>query len=184
MKSRGSPNRRPRPNYCVDGYCNLAQQRPRTFAWFGWTAKLAKESLAALDAEEVKLQSEGTGWILPSDSEPVDAPEPWVRLLPGLDATTMGWKQRDWYLDPDAAPLLFDQFGNAGPTIWADGRIVGGWIQRPDTSIAFQLTDKLSKKHKQLLDDAIDQIKVFTKEIVVRPRFPARLQKQLLTVGS
>ena len=45
----------------------------------------------------------------------------------GLDA-------RDWYLGPHR-PALFDRNGNAGPTIWVDGRIVGGWAQRSDGEI-------------------------------------------------
>ena len=40
------------------------------------------------------------GYVLPDDLEPVQAPAPWVALLPALDATTMGWTGRDWYLGP------------------------------------------------------------------------------------
>ncbi len=49
-------------------------------------------------------------------------------LLPGLDVTTMGWVERDWYLE-DLREQVFDNRGNAGPTAWADGRVVGGWRQ-------------------------------------------------------
>src|SRR2546421_11019189 len=49
--------------------------------------------------------------------------------MPSLDPTTMGWQQRAWYLG-DHGPALFDGNGNAGPTVWADGRIVGGGAQR------------------------------------------------------
>ena len=40
----------------------------------------------------------------------------------------MGWKNRAWYLG-DLAKFggpVFDTNGNAGPTIWVDGRVVGG----------------------------------------------------------
>ena len=43
----------------------------------------------------------------------------------------MGWKLRDWYL-PAAAADAFDRNGNAGPTLWVDGRVVGAWAQAPD----------------------------------------------------
>ena len=33
------------------------------------------------------------------------------------------------------APVLFDRNGNAGPTVWWDGRVVGGWSQRGDGEI-------------------------------------------------
>ena len=38
--------------------------------------------------------------------------------------TFMGWKERDWFLGEHAEPL-FDRNGNAGPTVWRDGRVVG-----------------------------------------------------------
>ena len=54
-----------------------------------------------------------------------------ARLLPGLDVTTMGWADRDWYLGAHRASV-FDPNGNAGPTAWWNGRIVGGWYQDAD----------------------------------------------------
>jgi hypothetical protein len=57
-----------------------------------------------------------------------------VALLPGLDPTTMGWKERGWYLPAQAAGA-FDRMGNAGPTIWVDGRVAGVWDQAPDGSL-------------------------------------------------
>ena len=86
--------------------------------------------MGALDAVEVELD-DGIGYVLPDDLAPVRTPHRWVALLPGLDPTIMGWKERDWYLGAHAA-RLFDRNGNAGPTVWADGRIVGGWGQRAD----------------------------------------------------
>ena len=105
--------------------------------WTGWTARLATSTLAAIEAVEVGLD-DGTGWVLPDDLEPVATPATWVALLPSLDATVMGWKQRDWYLGPHAGEL-FDRNGNAGPTIWVDGRVVGGWSQADDGEIVTRL---------------------------------------------
>ena len=75
-------------------------------------------------------------------------PEPWVALLPGLDPTTMGWKRRDWYLPPGHVPLLFDRNGNAGPAVWVDGRIVGGWVQRRNGEIATRLLDDVGREQR------------------------------------
>ncbi|HEX6390519.1 MAG TPA: M48 family metalloprotease, partial [Solirubrobacteraceae bacterium] len=36
---------------------------------------------------------------------------------------------------------LFDRSGNIGPTVWCDGRIVGGWAQRTDGEIALALLE-------------------------------------------
>lgn len=147
--------------------------------WFGWTAKLTKESLAAIEAETVALDDGVEGFIAAGDRQKVDKPPTWVRLLPGLDPTTMGWKERDWYLAADLVPMLFDQFGNAGPTIWSDGEVVGGWAQRPDASIIIKLFRRLTKTQRQRLDEAIAQLEGFLRDVVVRPRFPSPLQKEL-----
>jgi len=81
-----------------------------------------------------------TGYVLPDDTEPDPTPDPWIALLPALDATTMGWKDRDWYLGPHR-PTLYDRSGNAGPTIWVDGRIVGGWAQRRSGEVVTRLLE-------------------------------------------
>ena len=76
----------------------------------------------------------------PTMSRRCARPRRWVALLPGLDPTVMGWKERDWYLGPHAA-RLFDRNGNAGPTVWSDGRVVGGWGQRRDGVVEAELLE-------------------------------------------
>ncbi len=100
--------------------------------WLGATKAALRRALAEVAAEQVRLDSGDTGWVLPGDAEPEPAVAPWAALLPTLDPTTMGWKQRDFYLDPADVPFLFDSVGNAGPTAWWNGRIVGSWVQEPD----------------------------------------------------
>ncbi|MPY38186.1 winged helix DNA-binding domain-containing protein, partial [Streptomyces adustus] len=100
--------------------------------WTGWRVTDVRRALASIGAREVELD-EGTGYVTDGDVEPVAGPgEPWAALLPALDPTAMGWQQRDWYLAPELRPLLFDYSGNIGPTVWWNGRVVGGWAQRPD----------------------------------------------------
>lgn len=110
--------------------------------WMGWTGATTRTALGDSGAVQVRL-AEGTGWLAPGDEEPPAPAGPWVALLPGLDPTTMGWKERDWYLPP-AAAAAFDRMGNAGPTIWADGRVVGVWDQRPDGEIRTHLFTELT----------------------------------------
>ena len=100
--------------------------------WLGATKAATRAALADVGAVEVGLEGGGEGWLLPDDLEPVDEVGPWAALLPTLDPTTMGWKARDWYLDPDHRELLFDSNGNGGTTAWWDGRIVGAWVQDDD----------------------------------------------------
>ena len=108
--------------------------------WTGWSLGATKKALAAIDTVKVDLDGGATGYLLADDLESSEPSEPWVALLPALDATTMGWKERDWYLGGYRA-ALFDTVGNAGPTIWVDGRIVGGWAQRADGEIVTYLLE-------------------------------------------
>jgi hypothetical protein len=78
---------------------------------------------------QVRLEREQTGWVLPDDVDREPPVEPWAALLPALDPTTMGWKDRDFYVDPGFAPAVFDWAGNAGTTACWDGQIVGAHVQ-------------------------------------------------------
>ena len=100
--------------------------------WTGWDRRSCATALADLSAVEVSVD-EGTGYLLADDLDPVDSPRPWAAFLPSLDPTTMGWKEREWYLGHHRAQI-FDRNGNAGPTVWWEGRVVGGWSQRRDGS--------------------------------------------------
>ncbi|WP_267715451.1 winged helix DNA-binding domain-containing protein [Streptomyces sp. CoH17] len=95
--------------------------------WAGWTKTQVKRVLTALKPVEVDLDGT-TGLLLPDDLEETEKPEPWAALLPALDSTPMGWHERAWFLG-DHGPRLFDRAGNIGPSLWWDGRIVGGWAQ-------------------------------------------------------
>jgi hypothetical protein len=101
--------------------------------WAGWTKTQLRRALTALQPEEVDLDG-APGIALPGDTDPVPEPDPWVALLPGLDSTPMGWQQRDWFLG-EHGPRLFDRTGNIGPSLWWNGRIVGGWAQDPDGQV-------------------------------------------------
>ncbi len=109
-----------------------ARVRPRPVTdlkwWTGWNAGDVKKALALLDVTEVDLGG-NTGIVLSDDLEPAPEPEPWAALLPALDATPMGWQERGWFLGGHGL-TLFDRNGNIGPSIWWDGRVVGGWAQR------------------------------------------------------
>jgi hypothetical protein len=110
--------------------------------WTGLTAGQVKQALAQLDVTEVDLHG-APGVMLAADEPGLDeAPdvEPWAALLPALDPTAMGWRERAWYVGEHTA-ALFDRSGNIGPTVWWDGRIVGGWAQREDGEIAVRLLE-------------------------------------------
>lgn len=127
----------------AEAYAELVGRWLRTFGpgteadlvwWLGATKTLVRRALADVGAVEVALDR-GTGWVLPDDLDPPDPVPPWAALLPTLDPTVMGWKERDFYLDPADRPFLFDRNGNAGNTAWWDGRVVGCWVQDDDAVV-------------------------------------------------
>jgi hypothetical protein len=109
--------------------------------WAGWSAGQVKRALARLCPVEVDLDG-ATGLVLPDDLEQAPAVEPWAALLPPLDPTPMGWAQREWFLGAHG-PSLFDRTGNIGPTVWWDGRIVGGWAHRKYGEIACRFLEDI-----------------------------------------
>ncbi|KAA1418679.1 winged helix DNA-binding domain-containing protein [Nocardioides humilatus] len=121
-----------------EGYAELVRRWLTTFGpgtetdivwWLGATKGIVRRALVDVGAVEVSLDGGGVGWVLPDDVEPAPAVEPWAALLPTLDPTVMGWKERGFYLDGADVPFLFDRNGNAGNTAWWDGRVVGCWVQ-------------------------------------------------------
>jgi DNA glycosylase AlkZ-like len=150
--------------------------------WTGWTAALAKATLRASDVVEVQL-SDGIAYALTDDLDRVGAPDPWVALLPGLDPTVMGWKDRGWYLG-DRGTDLFDRNGNAGPTVWANGRIVGAWAQTEAGEIVVELFARLDAATRARLDAERERLAAWLGDVRIRPRFGTPLGKELATRSS
>ncbi|GAB3141951.1 winged helix DNA-binding domain-containing protein [Amycolatopsis stemonae] len=145
--------------------------------WTGWTAGQTKKALAALPVAEVDLGGV-PGVVSADDLEPVAAPPPWVAFLPALDPTPMGWQDRDWFLGPHR-PALFDRSGNIGPTVWLNGRIVGGWAQRPSGEIAFRLLEDVGAEAEQRVAAEADRCAAWFGEVRVTPRFRTPLEREL-----
>jgi hypothetical protein len=146
--------------------------------WTGWTAGLVKQALAAVGPVEVDLGGGETGLLLADDLEPVASPEPWVALLPALDPTPMGWSGRSWFLG-EHAPALFDRSGNVGPTIWSDGRIVGGWARRADGQVACRLLSDIGSTATAAVDQAAARLADWIGPVAVTPRFRTPLEREL-----
>ncbi|WP_405063525.1 winged helix DNA-binding domain-containing protein [Kribbella sp. NBC_01505] len=157
----------PEPLEEAEGYAELVRRWLGTFGpgteadivwWLGATKSAVRRALADLEAVEVKLD-QGTGWVLPDDTHSPAEVEPWAALLPSLDPTVMGWKERDFYLDPADKPFLFDTNGNAGNTAWWDGRIVGCWLQDdkdPAAPVRLVIHEDVGKAARQALDAEAD----------------------------
>jgi hypothetical protein len=148
--------------------------------WTGWTLGDVRKALVAVGAEPVRLDDGQTGHVLPGDTGPEPAPEPWAALLPALDPTPMGYQQRDWYLPPAHVGELFDRTGNIGPTVWWDGRIVGGWAQRPDGELVWQLLDKVPRTGLAEIGAEAARLTAFIGDARVTPRFRTPLERRLV----
>lgn len=146
--------------------------------WTGWTARATTSALAALDVALVALDGGAEGYLLADDTDPVPPPGHWVAFLPSLDPTTMGWKERAWYLG-DHAPALFDRNGNAGPTIWADGRVIGGWAQTVDGTIAVKLLERVSRTTATRVERQRERLTAWLGDVRIISRFRTPTDKEL-----
>jgi hypothetical protein len=145
--------------------------------WTGLSMGEVKRAIADLDVVELDL-GESLGLVLADDVDAVPPPEPWVALLPALDVTPMGYVRRDWFLGPHA-PALFDRSGNIGPTVWSDGRIVGGWAQRPDGPVVFKLLEDVGGEVKGRIEAIARELSAWLGPVRITPRFRTPLERQL-----
>jgi len=149
--------------------------------WTGWTVGEVRKALAAIGPLEVDLGGGATGLVLPDDEAPEPAPpgEPCAAFLPALDPTVMGWTARDWFLGPHG-PALFDRSGNPGPTVWWDGRVVGGWAQRRDGEVVFRLLEDTGSDAVAAAEAEAARLTGWLGDVRVTPRFRTPLEKSLV----
>jgi Winged helix DNA-binding domain len=145
--------------------------------WTAWTARETREALAAVPHANVELEG-GAGFVLADDLEATAPVEPWPALLPALDPTVMGWKERDWYLGPYAR-LLFDTSGNAGPTVWWEGRVVGGWAQRKSGEVVYRLLEDVGREAEAAIAGEAERLTAWFDGAFVTPRFPTPVHREL-----
>jgi hypothetical protein len=146
--------------------------------WTGWPLRQVRKAVADVGAVEVDLGDDGVGIALPDDLDDVPQPEPWVALLPSLDSTTMGWKSREWYIG-EHHHNLFDRNGNAGNTVWVDGRVVGGWAQRKEGAIVYGLLEDVGTAARDAIDARCEELCRWLGDVVVTPRFRSPHNKAL-----
>ncbi|HEY6647580.1 MAG TPA: winged helix DNA-binding domain-containing protein [Mycobacterium sp.] len=143
--------------------------------WFGNTLTWARHALRDIEAVEVDIDGVA-GFVLPDDLEVEPDVEPWCALLPGLDITTMGWYDRDWYVG-DHRGQVFDSNGNGGTTAWWNGRMVGGWGQNSEGRVEVRLLEDVGRDAKRALTRRADELTAWLDGVRVSPRFPSPLSK-------
>jgi hypothetical protein len=166
----------------AEGMAGLVERWLRAFGpgtaadlkwWLGSTVKAVRTALADVGAVEVELDGQ-TGYLLPDDLDPPEPVEPWAALLPPLDPTTMGWYERGWYLGPHKEQI-FDTAGNAGPTVWWDGRIVGGWRQDEGGAVELQMLEDIGADGLRSVEREAARLTEWLGGTRVLPRFPSPL---------
>ncbi len=103
--------------------------------WSGLGKSEIRDSLDALGEKVTVVQIEGLEnehFILSSDLHQLERGQTATRsvfLLPGLDPYVMGHKDRRRFLSEERYHQVFDRAGNALPTVWHDGRVIGIWLE-------------------------------------------------------
>jgi hypothetical protein len=127
----------------------------------------------------VELDGGGVGYVSAGDDESAPSRKGVAALLPTLDPTTMGWKERGWYLGGHAE-TLFDRNGNAGPTVWWEGRVVGGWSQRRDGEIALGLLEDVGREARDAIDAEAERLRGWLGDVRFSPGFLPPFQRSLV----
>ncbi|MFD6553921.1 winged helix DNA-binding domain-containing protein [Streptomyces sp. NPDC058398] len=150
--------------------------------WTGWKVTDVRRALAAAGAVTVSLDDGVTAYVAAGDEGPVDGSgAPWAALLPALDPAPMSRAERDWFLEPSLRPALFDRSGNVGPTVWWDGRVVGGWAQRPDGEIVWRLlgTGDVGREALDAISAEAGRLRAWVGATRITPRFRTPLEREL-----
>jgi len=172
------------------GYAELVRRWLATFGpgtetdivwWLGATKSAVRRALTDVGAVAVGLDSGDTGYVLPDDLDADEPVEEWAALLPTLDPTSMGWKQRDFYLDPDDVPYLVDRAGNIGTTAWWNGRVVGCWVQDDDArvTVVVRNPEKLPAAALRALEAQADRLTDWLDGVVVNTVYASPQMKGL-----
>lgn len=176
----------------ADGYREMVRRWLHSFGpgteddivwWLGSTKTVVRAALAELEAVAVSLDGGDTGWLLPDDVATVCDPGPWAALLPVLDPTIMGWKNRDFYLGPHRNQL-FDTRGNAGTTAWVDGRVVGCWIQDAAGVVHVRVLESVSADAQRALDAEAVRLTEWLGGVKIGTGYVSQAMKQAVGIAA
>jgi hypothetical protein len=153
--------------------------------WTGWNQATARHALRGLPVEEADLHG-GTGIALASD-DPGDAATapPAATLLPALDPTPMGWKQRDW-LFGIPQHHVFDNRGNIGPTLWWDGEIIGSWAVTSAGQVRTAVLADRGAAARSAVQDVAARLEARLQGTAITPAIRIPVERELAdgTVGA
>lgn len=182
----------PKPLAPDEGYAEIVRRWLWTFGpattadlqwWLGSTKSAATRALGDVGAVPVEIEARGPApadrapaWLLPDDLEPVSYDAPWAALLPVLDPTVMGWKDRTFLLG-DHGPQLFDRNGNAGTTAWWNGEAVGCWTQDEAGTVELRLLGDVGAEARSALDVEAERLGAWLDGTRVLTVYPSPLMR-------
>jgi hypothetical protein len=145
--------------------------------WTGFSAgetKRALETLAPSLVEVAVKDTDAPFLMLAGDAERLCVYDPpgalYAFLLPALDPYIMGYRDRRRFLDPAYQDKILDRAGNAMPTAWIGGRVVGCWAQRKEGRVALGLFEGVGEEARALLEEEARRLKAFLAGEVLRLR--------------
>ncbi|MCP4540227.1 MAG: winged helix DNA-binding domain-containing protein [Chloroflexi bacterium] len=154
--------------------------------WTGLSKSGVKNALKALKPIVMKIDIEGledSHLVLTDDVQRLhdfSAPDiPYVFFLPILDPYIMGYRNRLRFLTPEHRSKVFDRAGNAAPTVWVNGRVVGAWGQRKDGSVIHGLFESVTDQEQALLVDEVRRLENFLGNEHLPPRFRTSFTRAL-----
>jgi hypothetical protein len=74
---------------------------------------------------------------------------------------------------------LFDTNGNAGPTVWANGRVVGGWSHAEDGEVVVKLLESVDAKLEKMIETERGRLRDWLGDVRIKPRFRTPLERSL-----
>ena len=160
----------------------------RDAAW--WTGLPARDIARALADLGDAVVSVALGdhpephLLLASDLREVlalpDSPPDAAWLLPSLDPLIMGYTGRARFLSPDDAGKAFDRSGNALPTAWFRGRVVGLWSQDAAGRVVCHPFAPLDHEARDLLEDRAVALTTFLNGVVVPYRASSPFSRSVI----
>ncbi|MFP4322637.1 MAG: DNA glycosylase AlkZ-like family protein [Anaerolineales bacterium] len=142
--------------------------------WSGLDDSRCQMAFAALEPDLVAIEVADMAaqlWMLsgeyPAFTEtPADLP-PMVRLLPAEDAFLHAYAQtRSRFYDTEglAGEIIFNRHGQAEPTVWVDGRIIGvwSWHKKADEPMTVEPFEQMTRALRKRLKDEVERVQQFT----------------------
>jgi len=155
--------------------------------WTGLTRGETMHALEALQPSLIEVSIAGLGTYLMQDTDlgrcrdlsPPSHPYAW--LLPSLDPYVMGYSDRRRFLDPGDQEAVLDRAGNAMPTVWFNGQVVGAWAQRRDGSVVYGLFEPHPAAVRAAIDAEAQRLEAFLRGEYLAVRSQTAFARRLVS---